>query len=60
MAEPQRLQSNPMYKIIDAAIRKDITWHQARERLRELVQAQPELFRTVPPDVLEDLELDDP
>lgn len=60
MADPQRLQENPVFMIIDAAIRKDISWREARVRLRELVAEQPELFRGIELEPLQDLEDDEP
>jgi hypothetical protein len=55
MAEPQLVGSNPMFAIVDLAIRKEISWHEARARLRALLEEQPELFQAIEPEVLEDL-----
>lgn len=55
MAEPQPVGSNPMFAIVDRAIRKEISWHEARARLRALLEEQPELFQAIEPEVLEDL-----
>ena len=55
MGEPQRIGENPMYRVIDLAIRKEISWHEARERLRKLLEEQPELFQAVDPDVIDGL-----
>lgn len=59
MSEPKRLQDNPMYAVVDAAIRKEISWQEARARLRALIEEQPDLFKAVDQDVIEDLYLDD-
>jgi hypothetical protein len=55
MAEPQLVGGNPMFAIVDMAIRKEISWHEARARLRKLLEEQPELFQAIEPEVLEDL-----
>lgn len=36
-----------MYAIVDQAIRKEISWHEARARLHELVMQEPDLFAVV-------------
>lgn len=59
MPEPQLVWRSPMFNIIDMAIRKEISWHEARARLRVLLKEQPELFQAVDQDVLDDLVLDD-
>lgn len=59
MAEPQRIGTAPLSRVIDQAIRKEISWLEARERLRELLVNEPELFVGVSPDAIEDLVLDD-
>lgn len=59
MTGPRRIQENPMYAIIDAAIRKDISWREARARLRALARQHPELFDSLDQDLIDDLELDE-
>lgn len=55
MNEPQPLSGNPMYAIVDRAIRKEISWHEARARLHELVMQEPDLFAAVEGDVVQGL-----
>lgn len=55
MTEPELIGSNPMFAIVDSAIRKEISWHEARARLRKLLEEQPHLFEAVDHDVIEDL-----
>ena len=59
MSEPKRLQNNPMYAVVDAAIRKEISWQEARARLRALIEEQPDLFEDLYLGVIEDLYVDD-
>lgn len=60
MSEPQPLSGNPMFKIVDRAIRKEISWPEARARLRHLIEDQPELFAGVEVEVVQDLLRDEP
>ena len=47
MIEPKPLSYNPMFGIVDQAIRKEISWHEARARLHDLVLEEPDLFAAV-------------
>ena len=55
MNEPQPLSSNPMYRIVDQAIRKEISWSEARARLHDLVIEEPDLFEAVDGQIVRDL-----
>lgn len=44
MPDPVLLRQTDVYAVIDAAIRKDISWTEARARLRKMLEHHPELF----------------
>lgn len=58
MNDPQPLSGNPMFKIVDQAIRKEISWHEARARLHDLVIEEPDLFAAVDTQIVQDLRED--
>jgi DNA-binding TFAR19-related protein (PDSD5 family) len=47
-----------MFKIVDQAIRKEISWHEARARLHDLVIEEPDLFAAVDTQIVQDLRED--
>lgn len=55
MIEPKPLSYNPMFGIVDQAIRKEISWHEARARLHDLVLEEPDLFAAVDGQIVQDL-----